>query len=194
MPFALRNSIVGDTEAMELSWACIFKIVSCASRRFLLISVYIDVQLYGSVICLTWEMASWKCFEKLVFEIHIDFRGVACDFKGVRKGEKVRREPFSIYGGEETMHLLMTTYRQDVMPIFHCSFSKSVYTWIIERLIHGIHKRTCQPKFYAKEQFYYVRYRSNFPWFWHKSHVCIRFTRVNFKQISFYSTGMICKM
>ena len=131
MPFALRNSIVGDTEAMELSWACIFQIVSCASRRFLLISVYIDVQLYGSVICLTWEMASWKCFEKLVFEIHINFRSVAWNFEGVRKGEKVRREPFSIYGGEETMHLLMTTYRQDVMPIFQGSFSKSVYISVL---------------------------------------------------------------
>ena len=144
MPFALRNSIVGDTEAMELSWACIFKIVSCASRRFLLISVYIDVQLYGLVICLTWEMASWKCFEKLVFEIHIDFRGVAWDFEGVRKGEKVRREPFSIYGGEETMHLLMTTYRQDVMPIFQGSFSKSVYISVL-----------VNRSFHAKEQFYY---------------------------------------
>ena len=183
MPFALRNSIVGDTEAMKLSWACIFKIVSCASRRFLLISVYIDAQLYGSVMCLTWEMASWKCFEKLVFEIHVDFRGVTWDFEGVRKGEKVRREPFSIYGGEETMHLLMTTYRQDVMPIFQGSFSKSVYISVL-----------VNRSFHAKEQFYYVRYRSNFPWFWYKSHVCIRFTRVNFKQISFYSTGMICKM
>ena len=28
---------------------------------------------------------------------------------------KLPREPFSINGGEETMHLLMTTYRQDIM-------------------------------------------------------------------------------
>ena len=37
MPFASRNSIMDDTEAMELSWPCIFKIVSCVSRRSLLI-------------------------------------------------------------------------------------------------------------------------------------------------------------
>ena len=36
--FALRNSIMDDTETMELSGTCIFKIVSCVSRRSLFIS------------------------------------------------------------------------------------------------------------------------------------------------------------
>lgn len=33
---------------------------------------------------------------------------------------KLLREPFSIYEGEETMLLLMTTYRQDIMTNFGC--------------------------------------------------------------------------
>ena len=35
---------------------------------------------------------------------------------------KMPREPFSIYGGKETMHLylLMMTYRQDIMTNFSC--------------------------------------------------------------------------
>ena len=42
------------------------------------------------------------------------------------------------------MHLLMTTYRQDVMPIFQGSFSKSVYMSVL-----------VNRSFHAKEQFYY---------------------------------------
>ena len=32
---------------------------------------------------------------------------------------KLPKEPLSIYGGEETMHLLMMTYRQDIAGVIH---------------------------------------------------------------------------
>ena len=32
---------------------------------------------------------------------------------------KLPKEPLSIYGGEETMHLLMMTYRQDIACVIH---------------------------------------------------------------------------
>ena len=38
---------------------------------------------------------------------------------------KLPREPFSIYGGKETLHLLMTTYCQDIMTNFSCVRDRS---------------------------------------------------------------------
>ena len=57
---------------------------------------------------------------------------------------KLPREIFSIYGGDETMYLLMTTYRQDTMTNFRCVRDKST-VFTVFYPFSPIHKRTCQP-------------------------------------------------
>ena len=87
---------------------------------------------------------------------------------------KLPREPFSMYGGQETMHLLMTTYCQDIMTNFGC--------------VHGF-QFSKMSEIYTSKQAYFstkvfiltisLHYGSkvilNFRWLWYKSNVCIRF-------------------
>ena len=111
---------------------------------------------------------------------------------------KLPREPFSIYGGKETMHLLMTTYRQDIMTNFGCMCNRSTVMYL--PMFQGsfpkhtqAYKHTCQPTFSCwRALFYYsivqiIKVILNFQWFWYKSHVCIRFIHVDFMQIDSFT-------
>ena len=58
---------------------------------------------------------------------------------------KLLRKPFSIYRGEETMQLLMTTYCQDIMTNFSCVLDRStVYPFFLV-VFWNMPKLTCQP-------------------------------------------------
>ena len=67
---------------------------------------------------------------------------------------KLPREPFSIYGGEETMHLLMTTYRQDIISNFGCVCDRfTVFTLFSGQISRIYTSILVNQSFHAKEQF-----------------------------------------
>ena len=102
---------------------------------------------------------------------------------------KLPREPFSMYGGQETMHLLMTTYCQDIMTNFGCVHGYPFFRAVFQ--ISEIY--TSKQAYFSTNVFiltislhYGSKVRLNFRWLWYKSNVCIRFIRhvlISYKSI-----------
>ena len=98
---------------------------------------------------------------------------------------KLPREPFSIYGGKETMHLLMTTYRQDIMTNFGCVCNRSTVTYL--PMFQGSftkHTQAClSTNIFMLKIAILLQYCSNliikvilnFQWFWYKSQLYIMY-------------------
>ena len=73
-----------------------------------------------------------------------------------------QREPFSIYGGNETMHLLMTTYHEDIMTNFSWVHDRStVFTHFSEQFSKIYTSLFVNRSFHATEQFRYYIVQKN---------------------------------